>query len=141
MKNFYSCVDCFLATTQPIQNLVMREKAKRAGGAVSFYGSEDPRAARAQSFILPKLLRTPGIDGVIFFSLEQFRLGDRPNIPLMREILERGYELHFAKEDISMCTAQDLERWLDFILVIDFAKRRDKSEWWRRIVNETPAVS
>lgn len=136
-KVFYSCFDPFLKTPQPIQLMVMREKGKKAGGGVSFYGTEEFRTAKVQSYIVPKLKRTPGLQGVIFFSLDQFCYGERANIKVMQEILDLGLETHFAREDLSLYTRQDLEKWLSFILVADYSKRRDKSAFWKRLLNET----
>jgi hypothetical protein len=134
MKSFYSCIDAFLSAPQPEQHLVIREKAKKEGGGITFYGAEEYRSAPVQSFILPKLKRTAGLDGVVFFTLNQFRYADKLNVKLMREILDLGMEMHFAREDISLRSRDELERWLAFLLVVDFTKRRDASGEWREIV-------
>ena len=134
MKSFYSCIDAFLSAPQPEQHLVIREKAKKEGGGITFYGAEEYRSAPVQSFILPKLKRTAGLEGVVFFTLNQFRYADKLNVKLMREILDLGMEMHFAREDISLRKPEDLERWLSFLLVVDFTKRRDASGEWREIV-------
>jgi hypothetical protein len=134
MKSFYSCIDAFLSAPQPEQHLVIREKAKKEGGGITFYGAEEYRSAPVQSFILPKLKRTAGLDGVVFFTLNQFRYGEKLNVKLMREILELGLEIHFAREDISLRKSEELERSLSFLLVVDYTKRRDASHEWKSIV-------
>lgn len=134
MKSFYSHLDAMLLVPQPVQHLVIRAKAERAGGAVVFYGSEETRTVLAQSVIRVKLRRTQGLDGVIFYQLAQFRYGDRLNAPLMQEILAMGLEVHFACEDISLRSQADLDRWLDFLLVVDQAQRRDRTPAWQNFV-------
>lgn len=137
MKAFYSCIDALLPAPQPEQHLVIREKARKEGGAITFYGAEEYRSAGAQSFILPKLRRTEGLQGVVFFTLNQFRYSGKLNVPLMAAILDDGLELHFAREDVSLRSRADLERWLPFLIVVDYTKRRDASDEWRRIITET----
>ena len=134
MKSFYSCIDAFLSAPQPEQHLVIREKAKKEGGGITFYGAEEYRSAPVQSFIVPKLKRTAGLDGVVFFTLNQFRYGDKLNVKVLREILEMGLEVHFAREDISLRKPEDLDRWLSFLLIVDYTKRRDASAEWKSIV-------
>jgi len=134
MKSFYSCIDAFLSAPQPEQHLVIREKAKKEGGGITFYGAEEYRSAPVQSFIVPKLKRTAGLEGVVFFTLNQFRYGEKLNVKLMREILDLGLEMHFAREDISLRSREELERWLSFLLVVDYTKRRDAGSEWREIV-------
>lgn len=139
MKAFYSCIDATLPAPQPEQHLVIREKARKEGGAITFYGAEEYRSVGVQSFILPKLKRTGGLDGVVFFTLNQFRYSESLNVKLMLAILELGLEIHFAREDVSLRSRGDLERCLDFLLVVDYTKRRDADVEWRRVLDAIPA--
>lgn len=134
MKSFYSCIDATLSAPQPEQHLVIREKARKEGGAITFYGAEEYRSAGVQSFILPKLRRTAGLDGVIFFTVNQFRYSDALNVTLMRDVLDMGLELHCAREDVSLRSRRDLEEWLPFLIVVDYTKRRDASPEWRQVL-------
>lgn len=101
MKQFYSCIDALLPAPQPEQHEVSKKKATKEGGQIVFYGAEEYRVVNHQPFILPKLKRTPGIDGVVFFSIDQFCYGDSFNLKLMGEILGLGLSVHFAREDIT----------------------------------------
>ena len=139
MKSFYSCIDAYLSAPQPEQHLLIREKAKKEGGSIVFYGAEEYRSAAAQSFIIPKLTRTANLDGVVFFTFNQFRYGEALNIKRMFEILDLGLELHFAREDLSFRSRDELNERLDFLLVIDYTKRRDSGDEWEHAVRNTTA--
>jgi hypothetical protein len=101
MKQFYSCIDALLPAPQSEQHEVSRKKATKEGGQIVFYGAEEYRVVDRQPFILPKLKRTPGINGVIFFSIDQFCYGDTFNLKLLQDLLAPGLSVHFAREDIS----------------------------------------
>jgi hypothetical protein len=127
MKQFYSCVDTLLSTPQPEQHDVSRRKAEKEGGQIVFYGAEEYRVVKHQPFILDKLRRTEGIDGVIFFSVEQFCYGDRFNARLLRDILKCGFSAHFAREDISLDSVADFARHFISLSAYFNAKRRQRS--------------
>jgi hypothetical protein len=101
MRSFYSCVDTLLTTPQPEQLNLSRQKAKLEGGEMVFYGSEEYKYIDKQPFILNKLLRTPGITDVVFFSFDQFCYGERLNFKLLFNIIESGFGVHFARENLS----------------------------------------
>lgn len=134
MKSFYSCTDNGLIVPQPIQHVIIRNAAQKAGGAVTFYGAEDPLVLEFQPFIRVKLKRTPGLDGVVFFTLQQFMYGESFDYKLLREILASGLEVHFAREGISLLNEKDLDDAFAFIASIDFTKRRDAGEGWKRLL-------
>jgi hypothetical protein len=101
MKQFYFCIDTKLSASQSEQHFWAQRFAEKMGGAVVFYGSEELKVVDVQPFVLPKLSRTPGLDGVIFFTFEQFCLGDKINLKLIRNILMLGISLNFVRENIS----------------------------------------
>jgi len=102
MKQFYSCIDAYLPSPQPEQHAVIFRKADKEDASVVFYGAEEVRVAKVQPFILSKLKRTPGLDGAIFFSINQFCYGNRFNLRLIFDILDLGLSVHFAREDLSL---------------------------------------
>jgi len=102
MKQFYSCIDAYIPSPQPEQHMLIARKADKEGAAVVFYGAEEVRVAKEQPFILSKLKRTPGLDGAIFFSINQFCYGEKFNLKLIFDILDLGLSLHFAREDVSL---------------------------------------
>jgi hypothetical protein len=108
MKQLYSCVDVLLPAPLPEQHELSKKKAAKEGGQIVFYGSEEYRVAKQQPFILGKLSRTPGLDGVVFFSIDQFCYGDKFSLKLLRDILKLNLSVHFAREDISFNDIDDV---------------------------------
>lgn len=131
MKTFYSCIDAGLTVPQSVQHLVIRERAQKAGGAVTFYGSEEAKTLASQIFIKAKLEKCRDIfDGVIFFTLHQFRYGQDFNWQLLREILDLGIEVHFAREGLSIASTDDLKEVFPFLMSVDYTLRRDTDKSW-----------
>lgn len=120
-----------MTAPQPEQHIVIREKAKRAGGKIVFYGAEDHKATVLQPFIRWKLNRTPDLDGVVFFTFHQFRRGKKINFHLLRQLIDDGFEVHFAREDLTFLTVGDIEKSAALLLVLDFVARRDCSSEWQ----------
>jgi hypothetical protein len=116
MKSFYSCIDTFFEGTNAEQHNIINTMAKRENGKIIFYGAEDYFVADSQPFILPKLKRTKNIEGVIFFTLNQFCYGNYINLSLLVNILKLEISVHFAREDITIKNLNDLKvKHLDLI--------------------------
>lgn len=109
MKQFYSCIDALLPAPQPEQHEVSKKKAIKEGGQIVFYGAEEYRVIKYQPFILNKLQRTAGIDGVVFFTIDQFCYGQTFNLKLLCDILKSKFSVHFAREDISFSSVEEVE--------------------------------
>jgi len=102
MKKFYSCVDTLIPSPLEEQHIIIKNKAKKAKGGITAYGSEEFRTVKTQLWIREKLKNTPGIDGVIFFTCYQFMYNDKFNYKLFKEITNNlKLELHFARENLS----------------------------------------
>jgi hypothetical protein len=108
MKQFYSCIDARLPAPQPEQHEASKIKAMREGGLIVFYGAEEYRVAHYQPFILNKLQKTPSIDGVVFFTIDQFCYGQIFNLKLLCNILKSNFNVHFAREDISFNSIEEV---------------------------------
>jgi hypothetical protein len=134
MKRFYSCIDSTLLVPQPVQHLVIKDRAEKAGGSIVFYGAEDQKGLRSQPFILPKLRRTPDIDGVVFFTFHQFRYGSELNFFLLKTLLQEKYETHFGREGLSIATVDELNELYPFLMSIDYTLRRDASDAWKSVL-------
>ena len=80
-----------------------------------FYGGEEIMCIQSQPFIISKLKKTPGITDVVFFAFAQFCYGEKFNFKLLKEIVQDGIGVHFAREDMSFMTVDDIER--DFLLL------------------------
>ena len=102
-------VDSTLGTPQPEQLVLCRNKAHQEGGEVVFYGAEEIQCIHTQPFIVSKLKRTAGITDVVFFAFAQFCYGDKFNVRLLKEIVNDGYGVHFAREDLSFYDDMDIE--------------------------------
>jgi hypothetical protein len=129
MKQFYSCIDALLPAPQPEQHAISKIKATKEGGQIVFYGAEEYRAVKNQPFILNKLQRTAGIDGVVFFTIDQFCYGQKFNLNLLCDILKLNFSVHFAREDISFKSIEEVNG--KFIILSAyfhaFKRRRDIS--------------
>lgn len=116
MKSFYSCLDPFVVAPQSEQHMLINKKAAAENGKVIFYGAEDFFAAQNQPFILFKLKRTPNIDGVIFFTINQFCYGNTLNLKLLYQILKLNISVHFAREFLSISNFKQLEdRYIELL--------------------------
>lgn len=108
MKQFYSCIDASLPAPQPEQHELSKKKAAKEGGQIVFYGAEEYRVLKQQPFILKKLQRMPGVDGVVFFTIDQFCYGNSFNLKLLRDILQLTISVHFAREDITFRSFEEV---------------------------------
>lgn len=102
MLNYYSCLDPCAVAPQPEQHQIIAKMANDLNGKVIFYGSEDYFCAKSQPFIYPKLKRTPNLNGVIFFTFDQFLYSPKLEISLIRKILNLNLTVNFAREQISI---------------------------------------
>ena len=130
MKQFYSCIDAGFTTPSSIQHLAIREMAAKVGGKIAFYGSEEARTLKSQAFIRSRLNRLDGIDGICFFSLHQFRYRSELDWEVLRLILGKGLEIHFAREGFSLYSIEELEKKHFFLFSVDYTMRKDVSRKW-----------
>lgn len=116
MKNFYSCLDPLVTAPQSEQHLIINKMASKENGKVVFYGSEDFFLAQSQPFILFKLKRTPNLDGVIFFTINQFCYGKSFNLNLLCQILNLKLSVNFAREYLTISNAYELrEKYIEIL--------------------------
>ena len=101
MKQFYACIDSFFPAPQPEQHQAIKRMALREQGEIIFYGAEEYRFAHLQNFIIHKLKRTNNVNGVIFFTLNQFCYAESFNLKILMQIFDIGLSIHFAREDLS----------------------------------------
>jgi len=107
--NYYSCLDSKLTSPQPEQHYIINQKAKKENGHIVFYGSEEFSVFEHQPYIYEKVKRTPDIDGIVFFTLDQFCYAEKFNFHLIQKFLKNKITIHFAREDISLYNFNDLE--------------------------------
>ena len=128
MKQFYSCVDALIPSPLAEQHMIIKKKAEKEGGSITFYASEEYRAVKTQPWIFIKLKETPGLDGVIFFTALQFSYGTNFNIKLFNKLINNNYEVHFAREDLSFSKKNMNEKSLTFLLSNSLIFQRDEKE-------------
>ena len=126
MKSFYSCLDPFVTAPQSEQHMLINQQAAKENGKIVFYGSEDFFVAQTQPFILFKLKRTPNLDGVIFFTINQFCYGKTFNLNLLCNILDLGISVHFAREFLKISNFEQLED--KYIELLAYYKSTFKNE-------------
>ena len=116
MRYYYACLDCAFVkyAPQPLQHLAVANKASKNGGEISFYTLEDFDTLSYQGAAKSKLAERPAVDGLIFFTLRQFFYGGL-NVKCRASILDQGYEVHFAREDVSIRTKDELDAMFPMI--------------------------
>ena len=109
IKSFYCCIDSLLPATQPEQHINSENIANLNNFKIIFYGAVGVLVTRNQPFIYDKLKRTPKIDGVIFFTIDQFCYANSFNINLIKRIIELNMSIHFARENISYFNLKEIK--------------------------------
>ncbi len=115
-KSFYCCIDSLLPATQPEQHILCNKISEQNNGKIIFYGAEEVLVLKDQPYIYKKLKRTPNIDGVVFFTVDQFCYGEKFNLNLMKKILKLQMSIHFAREQVSFNSIEDLANKLPIII-------------------------
>ena len=128
MKNFYSCVDALIPSPLSEQHLIIKNKAEKENGSITAYASEEFRTVKTQPWILIKMRETPGLDGVVFFTAQQFSYGPSFNLKLFNQLLQNNYELHFARNYLSFKKNNLNIKNLDFLLSNSLINQRDEKD-------------
>jgi hypothetical protein len=137
MKSYYACLDTGYVkyVPQPLQHLAIGEKASRLDGNVTFYTAEDYESLETQGVIKAKLgEKIDKTDGIIFFSLRQFDHATGFDFEFLRWILDSGYEVHFARENLSIPDDQALDTMFPMLYATRYVYRRDETLDFRQAV-------
>ncbi len=111
---------------QPIQHLANNRMAEQVGGKTVFYLTEDGYTSATHEVIQARLKTSSKVAGVVFFRLAQFAAGGRFQIDVMRRLVEQGYELHFARERVSIRTLADAEEAGRKLITFAWIERRGR---------------
>ena len=133
IKSFYCCIDSLLPATQPEQHIICENIANSNNGKIVFYGAEDVLVTKQQPFIYDKLRRTPQIDGVIFFTINQFCYENTININLIKKIIDLKISIHFARENISYFNQKEFKKDLPDIYSYFYSSNRVRKKYARNI--------
>ena len=83
---------------------------------------------------MAKLEEKPIADGFIFFTARQFFYGGEIDIRSMKHVLDSGYEVHFARENLSIRSNEDLDNIFPMIYSTFLLLERDESpDYWSPI--------
>ena len=134
---YYSCLDSKLLSPQPEQHYLCNSKANKEDGQIIFYGAEEFSVLEFQPYIFGKVKRTKEIDGVIFFTIDQFCYSKKLNLNLIKKFLKDKKSIHFAREDISLYDFQDLDFYLPMLIAYQnsFTKRSQIANNILKIIN------
>ena len=132
-RSFYCCIDSLLPATQPEQHIICERIADLNNGKIIFYGAEDVLTTKHQPFIYEKLKRTPNVDGVIFFTINQFCYEKTLNIHLIKKIIGLNMSIHFARENISYFNQNELKKDLPEIYSYYYSFNRVRKIYARNI--------
>ena len=136
MKAYYACLDAGFVKycPQPLQHLAVGNKASKLDGSISFYTMEDFDCLAFQTTVKSKIEENPPVDGIIYFTMRQFFYGGSFDLKFMRFILDRGYEVHFAREDISIPTSESLDELFPMFYSTQQLLERDEHRGnWRPV--------
>jgi hypothetical protein len=136
VKNFYSCVDTLIPSPLSEQHLIIKNKAQKESGAITAYASEEYRAIASQPWIFQKLSETKDLDGVVFFTANQFNHGNNFNLKLFNKILNNNYEIHFAREDLSFSKKNINTKIIDYLFSYSLVIHKNENELFDMLENE-----
>ena len=125
MKSYHAWLDIGAGKviTQPMQRVLCQNFASKLNGKIIFELGEDVEFSKAK--IQFKKMYTPDlkVDGFIFLGLEQFVKQKKLEINLMKDVLKKGYELHYIRQNLSFFSITDFKKSLnDLILFSDLNK-------------------
>ena len=142
--DYYACLDTGFVKycPQSLQHLAVANKASKLGGSISFYTMEDFRSLRSQGTARAKIEEKPAVAGIIYFTVRQFFYGGAFDVKMLRFILDEGYEVHFAREDISILTREDLNDLFPILYSARYLLDRDETpDYWRPVWDRITAGS
>lgn len=102
---------------QRLQRLLIHDYAAKSGLRVTFYVAEIPDAGIFYN-LEHLVLSQPPLRGFVFYSLEH-ALPLAASTPFLEKVLDAGYELRFALEELVVSSKQDLQP----LWTIDAVKR------------------
>ena len=123
-KNYHAWLDISLGKviTQPMQRILLNDFVKKLEGKIIFELGEDVEFKSFHLQLQNMIDKKINVDGFIFLGLEQFLYNKKLNLSLIRQILEKNYELHFVKQQLSFYKLGDLKMNFDNLLIYEDLK-------------------
>ena len=134
MKKFYSVLDSGVLglVTQPMQHLVNSDMARRVGGKVIFYTQERLETLSTHSMVRARVAESPAMDGIVFFRLKQLCYGAEFDFAFLSELIERGYEAHFAREVFSVRSRAEFDAAIPTLMTFQYLNDPDRAAHMRQ---------
>lgn len=141
MKNYYSWIDTAFVkyVPQPLQHLAANNQASKLGGKIIFYNAEDFETLSTHAVLKSKIEQKPEIDGIIFFTLRQFFNNGRLNFQFLKFIVDKGYEIHFSRENVQIPNRKALDELFPLLYATYYTSLRDEPRrFWKPIWDLLP---
>ena len=103
MKSYHAWLDIGAGKviTQPMQRVLCQNFASKLNGKIIFELGEDVEFSKAKIQFKKMYTTDLKVDGFIFLGLEQFVKQKKLEINLMKDVLKKGYELHYIRQNLS----------------------------------------
>ena len=120
MKNFVSWLDLTIGDIiyQPMQRTLMENYVNKINGKIIFELGEDAEFGHLQLQFSEIVREKRNINGFIFYRLEMFKDKNKKlKIKFLKEVLKKGYELHFIRQNLYLKKPEDLKKNINQILL------------------------
>lgn len=125
MKSYHAWLDIGAGKiiTQPMQRLLCQNFASKLSGRIIFELGEDVEFSESKIQFKKMYTSNLSVDGFIFLGLEQFVKNNKLEISLIKDVLKKGYELHYIRQNLSLFSFSDFKATLkDLIMFNDLNK-------------------
>ncbi len=113
-------------TAQHIQNLVVRDYARRRG--LHYLLSATEYAMDNCNLILNQVLSDlANLDGIIFYSMLQLPESEAESMRILTTVLNAGKEIHFAAEGLAVRSRSELDGLMDIFLTAKVMAQAESS--------------
>jgi hypothetical protein len=119
--------------------MALARLAERLGGTVEPDLFIARRGEGLDAAALDRLERQ-SVDGVLLFSLDTVRHGNRVDLEGLRRCWRLGGRLAMLVEDLQLLDAAEFASFVDFVAAMNLVRRRDASAAWFELVNELGAA-
>ncbi len=125
MKEYFFWMDSNIIRyiPQPAQRILAQHYIEKNNGKIVYYSAEELIATPKQLGLREKLTRTKEINGFIFFTIKQFGYQEEFDFILMKNMLNKGLELHFAREEYSILNLKELEEKFNWLYLYFYSNK------------------
>lgn len=111
-KKYLAILDIVITEiiSQKLQISLIKEFVNKNKGDLVFYTTENHATFKNLSILKQKLKEDLKLNGLVFFSILQFFYGEKKNINLLRNILNKGIEVNFIRENLILKNIAQLNK-------------------------------